>query len=157
MVPRFIEQMPMAGGQLYVPGRAAVGGGDPRAASSAATRARAGRRRRRRRRGAGPARYWRLEPAPGDAAAARRFGIISPMTEHFCDTCNRVRLSAPGALHTCLAYDDAIDLREPLHASGARRRRHHHPPGRCRASATATSSTLVGIGGPRKAMIQIGG
>ena len=43
------------------------------------------------------------------------------MTEHFCDTCNRVRLSASGALHACLGYDDAVDLRDALRAGGERR------------------------------------
>ena len=65
--------------------------------------------------GAGPARYWRLE---GPHGVLGRFGIISAMTEHFCDTCNRVRLSASGALHTCLAHDDTTDLRAALHAGG---------------------------------------
>ena len=44
------------------------------------------------------------------------------MTEHFCDTCNRVRLSSSGALHTCLAHDDAVDLRAVLQQRGPRRR-----------------------------------
>jgi cyclic pyranopterin phosphate synthase len=83
-------------------------------------------------------------------------GIISPMTEHFCDTCNRVRLSAAGALHTCLAYDDAIDLREVLRTGG--------PDAVVATVRQAVQGKrdghvfdLVGIGGPRKAMIQIGG
>jgi cyclic pyranopterin phosphate synthase len=91
-----------------------------------------------------------------DAAGARRFGIISPMTEHFCDTCNRARLSATGALHACLAHDDAVDLRAPLRAGGEAavvaairaaigRKRDGH------------DFQLVGLGGPRKAMVQIGG
>jgi cyclic pyranopterin phosphate synthase len=152
MVPRFIEQMPMAGGQLYVPGallaaaeiRALVERSHPGAKLVPDGEAR----------GAGPARYWRLEGAqlPSDAVV----GIISPMTEHFCDTCNRVRLSAAGALHTCLAYDDAIDLREVLRRSG--------PDAVVATIRQAVQGKrdghvfdLVGIGGPRKAMIQIGG
>jgi GTP 3',8-cyclase len=78
------------------------------------------------------------------------------MTEHFCDTCNRVRLSASGSLHTCLAYDDVTDLRAVLHAGGE--------DAVVAAIRTAVSVKrdghsfgLVGIGGPRKAMIQIGG
>jgi GTP 3',8-cyclase len=152
MVPRFIEQMPMAGGQLYVPGtllsaaevRALVERGHPGARLVADGEAR----------GAGPARYWRVEG--GGVPAGAVVGIISPMTEHFCDTCNRVRLSAAGGLHTCLAYDDAIDLREVLRTGG--------PDA---VVATVRQAVLgkrdghvfdlVGIGGPRKAMIQIGG
>jgi cyclic pyranopterin phosphate synthase len=40
------------------------------------------------------------------------------MTEHFCDTCNRVRITAVGDLHTCLAYDDAVSLRSLLRSGG---------------------------------------
>jgi cyclic pyranopterin phosphate synthase len=78
------------------------------------------------------------------------------MTEHFCDTCNRVRLSATGALHACLAYDDAVDLRGPLRAGGE--------PAVIAAIRRAVSGKrdghnfgLIGLGGPRKAMVQIGG
>ena len=78
------------------------------------------------------------------------------MTEHFCDTCNRVRLSSSGPLHTCLAYDDAVDLRARPAAAG---------PGGGAAAIRAGPGgkrdghtfQLVGLGGPRKAMIQIGG
>ena len=78
------------------------------------------------------------------------------MTEHFCDTCNRLRLSTTGALHTCLAYDDAVDLREPLHRGG--------PEAVARTIRQALTGKraghtfdVIGIGGPRKAMVQIGG
>jgi cyclic pyranopterin phosphate synthase len=148
MVPRFIEQMPMAGGQLYVPG-ALLGAAEIR---GLVERAHPGRRlvADGEARGAGPARYWRLEGSDDVV------GIISAMTEHFCDTCNRVRLSAAGALHTCLAYDDAVDLRAALHSGG--------PDAVVATIRQAVQGKrdghvfqLVGIGGPRKAMIQIGG
>ena len=104
---------------------------------------------------AGPARYFRLEGG-GTPTGARRFGIISPMTEHFCTTCNRVRLSTAGALHACLAHDDAVDLRGPLHAGGAGAvaRAIHGALARKRPGHTFQ---LIGLGGPRKAMVQIGG
>ena len=111
-------------------------------------------------RGAGPARYFRLdgqdEAGQDEGAPARRFGIISPMTEHFCTTCNRLRLSTSGALHACLAYDDAVDLRGPLHAGGpeAVARAIRAALGRKRPGHTFQ---LIGLGGPRKAMVQIGG
>jgi cyclic pyranopterin phosphate synthase len=155
LTPRFIEQMPMAGGQTYLPGellsaaeiRALVRDDAGHAAATVAPDDGAGVR------GAGPARYFRLD-VPGQPA--RRFGIISPMTEHFCTTCNRVRLSASGALHACLAFDDAVDLRGPLRAGG--------PEAVVAAIARAVSVKrdghnfgLVGLGGPRKAMVQIGG
>ena len=153
LTPRFIEQMPMADGALFVPGtflgaqqiRDAISAGFPGtrlvpegAAGPAA--------------GAGPSRYWRVE---GDGSE-RRFGIISPLTEHFCDACNRVRLSASGALHTCLGHDDATDLRAALRAGG--------DEGVVEAIRAAVGTKrdghqfgLLGIGGPRKTMVQIGG
>ncbi len=56
----------------------------------------------------GPARWLRVEETGG------RLGLITPMTHTFCDTCNRVRLTAVGVLHTCLGHEDAVDLRGPL-------------------------------------------
>jgi cyclic pyranopterin phosphate synthase len=154
-VPRFIELMPMAAGQTWVPGellaaaeiRAVVAAAHPGARLVADAGGAA--------RGGGPARYWRLDD--GNAAApARRLGIIAPMTEHFCDTCNRVRLSATGALHACLAHDDAVDLRGPLRAGGTAA----VVDAVTRALAAKRDGhefQLVGLGGPRKAMVQIGG
>ena len=106
-------------------------------------------------RGPGPARYFRLAGGPAAEGPPRRFGIISPMTEHFCATCNRMRLSATGALHACLAYDDAVDLRAPLRAGAEavvraiRQTLAGKRPGH--------EFNLIGLGGPRKAMVQIGG
>jgi cyclic pyranopterin phosphate synthase len=58
----------------------------------------------------GPARYVRLEETGG------RVGFITPLSHNFCDTCNRVRVTCTGTLHTCLGQDDATDLREALRA-----------------------------------------
>ncbi len=52
----------------------------------------------------GPARYWRI---PGTAT---RVGFISPHSHNFCDTCNRVRITARGELYPCLGNNDAIAL-----------------------------------------------
>jgi cyclic pyranopterin phosphate synthase len=41
------------------------------------------------------------------------------MTEHFCDDCNRLRLTATGDLHACLGHDDATSLRDILRAGGS--------------------------------------
>lgn len=60
--------------------------------------------------GAGPARYYRL---PG---AAGTLGFISPVTEHFCQACNRLRLTSDGQLLPCLMSNLAVDLRAPLRA-----------------------------------------
>jgi cyclic pyranopterin phosphate synthase len=62
--------------------------------------------------GNGPARYFRLPGAKGT------IGFISPVTEHFCFQCNRLRLTADGKLRLCLLNEDEIDLKEPLR-SGA--------------------------------------
>jgi cyclic pyranopterin phosphate synthase len=64
-------------------------------------------------RDAGPARYWALRNDP-----TKQVGIISAMTEHFCDDCNRLRLTATGELHACLGHDDAVSLRDVLRGGG---------------------------------------
>lgn len=58
--------------------------------------------------GNGPAKYFRLPGASGT------IGFISPVTEHFCFRCNRLRLTADGKLRPCLLSDEEIDLKAPL-------------------------------------------
>jgi cyclic pyranopterin phosphate synthase len=58
--------------------------------------------------GNGPARYYRLPTASGT------IGFITPISEHFCYRCNRMRLTADGQLRPCLLSDDEIDLRTSL-------------------------------------------
>ncbi len=60
--------------------------------------------------GNGPAAYWRLAGAPGT------IGVITPMTHTYCETCNRVRLTADGRLRTCLFGDHEVLLRDALRA-----------------------------------------
>ncbi|HEX6735454.1 MAG TPA: GTP 3',8-cyclase MoaA [Azonexus sp.] len=60
----------------------------------------------------GPARYWRI---PGSET---RVGFISPHSHNFCDSCNRVRITARGELYPCLGQNDAINLMDVLR-SGA--------------------------------------
>jgi cyclic pyranopterin phosphate synthase len=62
--------------------------------------------------GNGPARYFRFPNARGTV------GFITPVSEHFCFHCNRLRLTADGRLRLCLLAEDEIDLRQPLR-SGA--------------------------------------
>jgi cyclic pyranopterin phosphate synthase len=62
--------------------------------------------------GNGPAKYYRF---PG---AAGTIGFITPITEHFCYQCNRLRLTADGKLRPCLLSEQEIDLRGALR-SGA--------------------------------------
>jgi cyclic pyranopterin phosphate synthase len=59
----------------------------------------------------GPARYVRIAETRG------KLGFITPMTHNFCESCNRVRITCTGTLHTCLGHEDASDLRRPLRAS----------------------------------------
>ncbi|UCH35610.1 MAG: GTP 3',8-cyclase MoaA [Armatimonadota bacterium] len=54
--------------------------------------------------GAGPARYWQLDGAPGSV------GLIAPLSEPFCDRCNRLRLTARGEIRKCLFSAPDIDL-----------------------------------------------
>jgi cyclic pyranopterin phosphate synthase len=56
----------------------------------------------------GPAKYWRFENAPGSV------GVITPMSHTYCDTCNRVRLTADGRLRTCLFGDHEVPLRDAV-------------------------------------------
>ncbi len=59
----------------------------------------------------GPARMFSIEGGEG------RFGIITPLSSHFCGTCNRLRITSDGKLRTCLFDDHEYDLvgllREP--------------------------------------------
>ena len=58
--------------------------------------------------GAGPARYL----ATPDGAFS--VGFITPISQHFCETCNRVRLSVDGTLYLCLGQDDKFEFRPLL-------------------------------------------
>ena len=56
----------------------------------------------------GPARYWSIPQSP------TRLGLISPLTHNFCESCNRIRVSASGQLYMCLGHEDNVDLRAAL-------------------------------------------
>ncbi len=62
--------------------------------------------------GNGPAKYYRLPGAKGT------IGFITSMTEHFCQKCNRLRLTSDGYLRPCLLDDGEIDLKEALRNGG---------------------------------------
>jgi len=64
--------------------------------------------------GAGPARTFRLADA---GTTAGTLGFISAISEHFCDSCNRLRLTANGKLRPCLLSDYEIDLLDALRGS----------------------------------------
>lgn len=56
----------------------------------------------------GPSRYWQVKGYPS------RVGFISPHSENFCASCNRVRVSAEGRLLLCLGNEHSVDLRAVL-------------------------------------------
>ena len=63
--------------------------------------------------GNGPARYYRLSGAKGTV------GFISPITEPFCSSCNRMRLTSDGKFRPCLLEDGEIDLKKPLRSNAS--------------------------------------
>lgn len=149
-VPRFIEHMPMSGGALYEQ-TAEVTAAEirsileeelgPLAPTSPRDAA-----------DAGPARYWSVARAPGCEV-----GIISAMTEHFCDDCNRLRLTAVGALHACLGHDDAISLRDVLRNGGSDDDVVSAIAGAVTGKRAGHVFDRSGHGAPQKHMIGIGG
>ncbi|MDD3608482.1 MAG: GTP 3',8-cyclase MoaA [Halothiobacillaceae bacterium] len=58
--------------------------------------------------GAGPARYMRV------AGTDVHVGFITPISQHFCESCNRVRLSVDGTLYMCLGQEHNFPLRDLL-------------------------------------------
>ena len=63
--------------------------------------------------GAGPARCYRIGAGPAIV------GIISAISRHFCEGCNRVRLTAKGELVLCLGRDHSVSLAAPLLAGAS--------------------------------------
>ncbi len=58
--------------------------------------------------GGGPSRNYRIEGAQG------MIGFISPISDCFCDSCNRLRLTAIGKIRPCLFSEIAVDIKTPL-------------------------------------------
>lgn len=58
--------------------------------------------------GCGPAKYYKLSGAPGT------IGFIGALSEHFCHTCNRIRLTADGMIRPCLHGSREIDVKTAL-------------------------------------------
>lgn len=61
--------------------------------------------------GGGPARYWTAQNN------SFTLGFITPLSRHFCETCNRVRLSVTGNLYMCLGQNYTFNLRHLLRRS----------------------------------------
>ncbi len=56
----------------------------------------------------GPARYFDIAETGG------RLGLITPLTNNFCEGCNRIRVTATGQLYACLGGNERVDLRAAL-------------------------------------------
>ena len=59
-------------------------------------------------RSGGPARYVNIAETGG------RLGFITPLTNNFCDGCNRIRVTATGQLYACLGGNEQVDLRAAM-------------------------------------------
>jgi cyclic pyranopterin phosphate synthase len=109
MTPRFIELMPLGEG-AKLPSSMRMTADDviealgPRVCREIPTGVE----------GHGPARYL----AAGDGSN-HRVGFITPISNEFCDTCNRVRVTARGDIRACLASRRAISLRNIIRAGGS--------------------------------------
>ena len=66
--------------------------------------------------GNGPARVFRLPDAKGT------LGFITPVSQHFCPTCNRLRLTADGKLRPCLLAEGEVDVMGALRVGASEAR-----------------------------------
>jgi cyclic pyranopterin phosphate synthase len=152
LMPRFIELMPMSDGELFSSARF-VAAAEMRALIEAGlgplelddARGLPG---------VGPARYYRVKSGPFRGG---RLGLISAVSEPFCETCNRVRLSATGQLHTCLALDEARDLRVRLRDGSSDEALSAEIAAAVSVKKPGHAFTACGAGAPRKHMVAIGG
>jgi len=64
------------------------------------------------RRTGGPARYFEV------LELRSRLGLITPLTNNFCDGCNRIRIAATGTVYGCLGHDQKVELRDALRFGG---------------------------------------
>jgi len=95
-------------------------------------------------------RNHRLAGAPGV------IGFISPVSEPYCGTCNRMRLTADGKLHLCLLHDEEIDLRGALR-NGATRPDIQETLLQAVRQKPTGHSLEEGVHTERRGMFQIGG
>lgn len=102
--PRFIELMPIGEGALLPAGERVDAGEMVRALASLDLEGDASPDD-----GRGPARYLRSRVTPSE-----RVGFITAVSDEFCASCNRVRLTSQGEIRPCLASRRAVSLRELL-------------------------------------------
>ncbi|HEY0325993.1 MAG TPA: GTP 3',8-cyclase MoaA [Allosphingosinicella sp.] len=65
------------------------------------------------RRTGGPARSYDVD------GLGVRLGMITPLTNKFCDGCNRIRVTATGSVYGCLGHDQKVELRPALREGAA--------------------------------------
>jgi cyclic pyranopterin phosphate synthase len=104
--------------------------------------------------GNGPARVFRLPNAKGT------LGFITPVSQHFCPTCNRLRLTADGKLRPCLLTDGEVDVMSALRSKASEAevqallaRAVENKPERHRLNEEIAPAELIG----QRVMAQIGG
>ncbi len=114
--PRFIELMPMQGSDWFGPERLVssqqvrdrlVEDGfelQPLSPGQAETV------------GSGPARHCRIRDTRDPGSRWSEVGFIGPITENFCDDCNRIRITSTGGIRACLGWDDSASLRDLMRA-----------------------------------------
>jgi GTP 3',8-cyclase len=109
---------------------------------------------------------WPLEPERRDSAPAERWryvdgggriGVISSVTQAFCSTCDRVRLTADGALRNCLFATQETDLRGPLRGGADDEELAALIRSTVAAKAAGHGISEVSFTRPRRSMSQIGG
>ncbi|MCA0755008.1 GTP 3',8-cyclase MoaA [Paenibacillus sp. N4] len=66
--------------------------------------------------GNGPSDDWQMEGARGS------FGLIHPISDHFCSTCNRLRLTADGSIKPCLYWVDELNVKDAFGSREAMKR-----------------------------------
>lgn len=98
--------------------------------------------------GNGPARYWKEPDSPG------RIGFITPMSNSYCDTCSRMRLTAKGKIRACLAEDEHVDISQAARAGdreavieGFRRAVAQKPAGHQWRDGVVTETGMSALGG----------
>lgn len=99
----------------------------------------------------GPAKLYQIEGAKGS------IGIITPMSNHFCNECNRVRVTSTGLIKNCLLGEHSTDLRPHLNRSpdelsailklAINNKPRQHPLSLAQTSSLSSPLQMASIGG----------
>jgi len=107
-----------------------------------------------------------LEPVTRDSAPASRFryvdgrgeiGVVASVTDSFCETCDRIRLTAEGQFRNCLFAVDELDLRAPLRSGASDAELAELIAGSVATKWAGHQINQVHFIRPRRSMSQIGG